>query len=388
MKRYKKIAEDFERKISGKKNSLKIAEDFYKSLVLSSTDGMIIADRKSREFKFFNPSLVKLLGYKPEELLGMKVDDLHPKESLDYVLGEFSAQAKGEKDLAENIPCLRKDGKIIYVDINSTGIKLDGKEYVLGTFREITAKKYVEEALKQSEIKYKTLYDTSFDAIMMLTREEGFFAGNPATVKMFRCKNEKEFTSRSPSDLSPKYQPDRKLSTQKAQEMIQKAMDEGSNFFEWTHKRMDGSEFFATVLLTKMEWEGRIVLQATVRDITENKQLQEDLMQAERMAAIGTMAFSVAHELRNPLGVVKTAIYNLEHYIKEQDERIIRHFCNINMKIDAANKIISDMLNFARLGKPVLASVDISKLLEEELVHVIEEVPEKIRQDQGLHPLL
>lgn len=130
-------------------------------------------------------------------------------------------------------------------------------------------------ALKASEMKFRTLYDSSRDAIMILTPEAGFLGGNAAAVKLFGCKDEETFTRCTPDDLSPEHQPDGILSTVKAQEMMAIAMEKGSHFFEWTHKRMDESQFFATVLLTRMELGGKKHLQATVRDITAQKRAAE-----------------------------------------------------------------------------------------------------------------
>ncbi|MGB2955680.1 MAG: ATP-binding protein, partial [Anaerolineales bacterium] len=82
-------------------------------------------------------------------------------------------------------------------------------------------------------------------------------------------------------DVSPEYQPDGQLSSEKAKDMIEKAMKEGSNFFEWQHMKADGKEFHATVLLTRVDLEGRELLQATVRDITKYKQAMESLLKSE-----------------------------------------------------------------------------------------------------------
>ena len=142
-------------------------------------------------------------------------------------------------------------------------------------------RKRVMATLQDSEEKYRTIYDSSKDAIMMLTPEEGFLSGNPATVEIFGCKSEKDFISRTPYDLSPQYQPDGALSSEKAEQMMAIAMEKGSHFFEWTHKRMDGEEFPTTVLLTRMELQGRRILQATVRDITEQKKAEEALRESE-----------------------------------------------------------------------------------------------------------
>ncbi len=147
--------------------------------------------------------------------------------------------------------------------------------------RDITDRHHAEEALKESEKKYKTLYDSSRDAIMIVKPEKGFINGNHATIELFSCKNEEEFINQSPASLSPEYQPDGKLSSIKALEMMAIAMEKGSHFFEWKHKKLDGKEFFATVLLNRLELYGENLLQATVRDITVYKQAEEALRASE-----------------------------------------------------------------------------------------------------------
>jgi len=147
--------------------------------------------------------------------------------------------------------------------------------------RDITARHQAEEALIESERKYKTLYDSSRDAIMIVHPEEGFINGNHATIELFSCINEEEFIEQSPASLSPEYQPDGSLSSIKAQEMMAIAMEKGSHLFEWKHKKLDGKEFFATVLLNRLELHGENLLQATVRDITVYKEAEEALRASE-----------------------------------------------------------------------------------------------------------
>ncbi len=142
---------------------------------------------------------------------------------------------------------------------------------------EFAERQRAEVSLRTSETKYQTLYDSSSDAIMLLTPQEGFFSGNPAAVALFGCRDEGEFTSYTPADLSPESQPDGAPSSAKAQQMMAIALREGSHFFEWTHKRTDGSEFPATVLLTRMELDGKVVLHAAVRDITRQKRAEETI---------------------------------------------------------------------------------------------------------------
>jgi len=164
--------------------------------------------------------------------------------------------------------------------------------------------KHAEDALRESEEKYRTLYDSSRDAIMIITPDKVFLNGNPACVKMFGCRNEDEFISLTSMALSPEYQPDGALSFEKSQKMISIAMEHGSHFFKWKHKRVDGEEFYSTVLLASMKLYGKKILQATVRDITEHKRLEAQLHMAQKMEAIGKLAGGVAHDFNNILTVI------------------------------------------------------------------------------------
>jgi PAS domain S-box-containing protein len=149
---------------------------------------------------------------------------------------------------------------------------------------EVTERTRTEEALRtlhESETRYKIIYETSADAITLTAPEKGFFAGNPAAIKMFECRDEKEFISHSPADFSPEYQPDGKLSSAKVREVEAAALKEGSHFFEWKHRTNKGREFFATVLLTRLELQNKKFLQSTVRDITKDKQAEETLRESE-----------------------------------------------------------------------------------------------------------
>lgn len=151
---------------------------------------------------------------------------------------------------------------------------------------------------RKSIMFYWALFRSSQDAIMTLEPPSWRFTlGNPAALKMFLAKSETEFASAEPWRLSPEKQPDGRLSSEKAKEMIDIAMRDGSNFFEWTHKRLDGSDFPATVLLTRVDFEGKSFLQATVRDITELKKIE--LALSEKMEILKRMnELMVGRELK------------------------------------------------------------------------------------------
>ena len=140
---------------------------------------------------------------------------------------------------------------------------------------------------EEDEARYRVLFEHSRDAIMTLAPPNWLFtSGNPATVEMFRVRDEEHFTTLGPFDLSPERQPNGRDSTEMAQEMVAVAMEKGMNFFDWTHQRFDGEVFPATVLLTRVVIDGEPQLTATVRDITERTAREEELRQMHFLSEI------------------------------------------------------------------------------------------------------
>ena len=123
---------------------------------------------------------------------------------------------------------------------------------------DITHRAQAEMALRISERKHRALFEASRDAIMTLDPESNrWTSGNSAAVKIFGVTTEAELINRRPADFSPELQPDGRISAEKAREIDHDVMANGSRFFEWKHRRLNGEEFFADVLLTRIEWEGK-----------------------------------------------------------------------------------------------------------------------------------
>ena len=139
---------------------------------------------------------------------------------------------------------------------------------------------------------------------------------------MFGAKNEEEFLSHGPRDLSPERQPDGRNSAEKAEEMIETALREGSHFFEWTHRRIDGEEFPADVLLTRMELEGKVIILATVRDVTERKRAEQTLRESETRYRALFEASPLPKWLYDPTSLAILAVNDaaVEHYGYSRDE--------------------------------------------------------------------
>jgi PAS domain S-box-containing protein len=144
--------------------SLRDSESRYRALFEGSADGIVIADGETKKFKYANPALCRMLGYTEAELLNLGVMDIHPKESVQHVMAEFEAQARGDKTLAE-LPCLRKDGSVFHADISAVKITIENRPCNVGFFRDITERKRTEAALRSGEERFRIAAETANDAI-------------------------------------------------------------------------------------------------------------------------------------------------------------------------------------------------------------------------------
>ena len=150
--------------------TLRESEERYKALFEGAAEGIIVADTETKEFKYVNPAICKTLGYTEEELGRLGVRDTHPKEDLEYVVSEFETQAQGEKTLSSSIPCLRKDGTIMYADITTAMVLINGRQCNVGFFTDITERKRIKAELENYKEKVlqaqKHTYISSMGAIV------------------------------------------------------------------------------------------------------------------------------------------------------------------------------------------------------------------------------
>ncbi len=153
--------------------------------------------------------------------------------------------------------------------------------------------------LGDSEVRYRQLFETTGDAIMLLDAH-GFLDCNQATLAMFGCRTKEDLLSKHPSEFSPPQQPDGTDSRAAADARIALAYRDGTARFEWTHRRSDGADFDADVLLARIDLQDRSILQAVVRDITARKRVERELRevqeQLEQRVQRRTAALAAANE--------------------------------------------------------------------------------------------
>jgi PAS domain S-box-containing protein len=278
---YGELAHGISSTVSRRKTeeALRVSEENYSELFNGLNDTVYVVDFDAN-FVAVNAVAVKVTGYSREELLSMGPSDIDKNLSKEQIR-DIVRRMPTDKVQVFETGHTTKDGTIISVEISSSLVTYQGKQAVLSVARDITERKKVEEKLKESEEKYKTTFESSMDALMLLD-ERGFFSCNRSTLLLFGCKSVEEFAKYHPADLSPPKQPDGLPSTQAAMNHIDRAFKTGTDSFFWIHRRVNGTIFSAEVLLTRIPLKDQNVLQATVRDITERKKAEEMLRLSEK----------------------------------------------------------------------------------------------------------
>jgi two-component system cell cycle sensor histidine kinase/response regulator CckA len=130
---------------------LEQSEARYKTLFMESADGILIAEVASKKFRYANPTICSMLGYTETELLGMSVEDIHPKTDLPVILQNFHKQSTGEIYHTHHIPCVTKSGSVIFMDISAKSTTVDGVVCNIGVFRDVTERKKIIEELNKAQ---------------------------------------------------------------------------------------------------------------------------------------------------------------------------------------------------------------------------------------------
>ncbi len=253
-------------------------------LILDSIPQRVIWKDKELTYIGCNKNAANEVGLsKPRMLIGKNDHDIVDGDSAERCRADDrQVMESGIAKMNFEEKLIRPDGEVRWLRTSKVPLRdADGGIIgIMGACEDITERKHADMILKESEERYRSLYLDNRDAIIIFSSERGFIAGNPATIRLFGCRNEKEFLGQTPTSMSPKHQPDGSLSVDKSREMISLARANGTHSFDWIHRRLDGTEFPSTVLLSRLNG-GEQLYQATVRDITESKKVERALKESE-----------------------------------------------------------------------------------------------------------
>ncbi|QPK64390.1 PAS domain S-box protein [Methylomonas sp. LL1] len=237
----------------------------------------------------FNERWAEIFGYRLEELQPFSVESwdgfVHPEDlqRANTLLAEHLAG--GSDYYSCDLRMRHRDGHWVWIADRGRVSKRtnDGKPLIIsGTHVDISAQREAEEQLRQSEQRFRKLFEDSRQPVLLV--ENGrFIDANQATLDMMAMDSLDQLLNSAPEEISPKYQPDGQLSADKVVKVIDDAIRQGSNRFEWEHIRRNGEHFIAEVMLTPIRYQEKLLIHVVWTDITERKRLEQ---QSKRFEAI------------------------------------------------------------------------------------------------------
>ncbi len=333
-----------------------------------------IVDRNGR-FVHANQRAASALGYSVDELTRKHLHEvIHPDDWSDDVLRRLQ-QGQSLDDSEEEVRFVRKDGSVMWGLVNANPVCNEAGQVVevVGVIRDITRRKEAEEALRRNEQRFRSLLAALPELILVIDAEGAYRSVNAASSEMLVAPAE-ELLGRNVHEVLPSAFADtvqttvnRTLRRHQLQKLVYPMEIAGTT--RW---------FSAKVV--PFEFDGAAATLWAIRDITERHKseeaadeaqaellqheerekrraeaelakLKDQLVRQTRLATIGQISASVAHDLRDPLGVISNAVHCLERCGPDKAEHCYRFLDIIKHEIDATNRIISNLMEMAQ-AKP------------------------------------
>ncbi|GEM_PF-3405798 len=344
------------------------------NILRSATESAITTADLDFRITYFNSKAEEFFGCSANQVVGKTIQESGLIHNFDPVRFQRTVDKIKREGVHRFETKILGESGAQFFEVRASGIwdeagQLTG--YAL-FIRDTTAQKSAEFALKESETKYRTLFDASNDAVILLDENAFSFECNPATLSLFGYTQKTEFFGQFFQQCSPACQPCGEKSMILAAEKLEKAIDEGFCRFDWTYKRLDGTCFPAEVLLSRMDYGQRMILMMVVRDITERKQVEDQLRKAKELAEAANLAKSaflanMSHEIRTPLNGILGMLTLLQNADLNHTDR--EYVQTAITSAESLLGIINKVLDFSKIeaGELVLERhvFDLEKLLQE-----------------------
>jgi len=256
-----------------------------------------------------------------------------------------------------------KDGSPTHWVVNTAPIKNEKGEIVaaMEMSLDVTQTKLLEEELKKSEKKYYAIFDNIPNPVFVLDKDTLEILDCNASVEGVYGYKKYEIIKKSFLQLFRNEEKDHYANMIKTSIVIDRAR----------HLNKNGDTLFVNIRISPSEYPGGKVFLVTTSDITRRLQTEQQLIQASKMATLGEMATGVAHELNQPLSVIKTAsrffMKKINKKEKIEDEVLFTMSEEIDSYVDRATKIINHMRQFGRKSDITLEKVQVNAVLKKAL---------------------
>jgi two-component system NtrC family sensor kinase len=339
--------------------------ELYRRVIETTSDALVITNR-DRAIAFANPAAHALFGFPDSQLIGMRVADIVPREVHEDVAERESAALVGAPQQYETV-VLRADGECRAVSVSSAPLREgDGSggettiTGVVASLRDITNERRASDAVARSEARYQRLVETAPDPIFTVDLEGCFTSVNRAF---------EDALGRTREELVGRHFTDVLSGSQKnfAQALFCDTAAGRRSQAEIRYRDARGELCTGAVTATPVVEDGDIRgCLGIIRDVTGERRMAEQLLQREKLAAVGQLVSGVAHELNNPLAGVLAFAQLLEAAPgSEEEQREAIHA--IHKEAKRAARIVSNLLLFARERDPERTRTDLNAVVVDAL---------------------
>jgi len=218
----------------------------------------------------------------------------------------------------------------------------------------------------QTEQNYRNLFDNSRHAIILTDVKEGRIVDvNQHTLELFGYSRE-QMLAMCIWDLRPDDYRDAAIRN------FKEAVKSGAGKYDNIPiLHAEGRKILVEYDALVTQFQGRQVLQSFYRDISERQRMEFSVIQSQKLAGLGQLSAGVAHELRNPLGIINSSLYYINSCVERDElnfnDSIRKHLGIIKSEVERSRRIIENLLSFSRISKAEVEPVDINQLLQNTL---------------------
>jgi PAS domain S-box-containing protein len=333
----------------------------YLAVLEQSKDNIFLLDLETRSILEANRALRELLGYTDDEMTRLTVYDfiVAPPEDVDQKIAEVVE--RGSIFLSHR-KYRSRQGRLVDVEVSANLIAYSGKQALCIVSRDIGQRLQTEKVLAASEEKYKSLIQASNDGMYLLYNRK-FEVINPKFEEMFEVTLED--VNRPDFDfIELVASRSRPLIEERNQKMLRgESLD---SKYEFTAISKSGKEIDVEASVSYIKYKDGIAVQGVIRDITERKRLEQHLIQAQKMEALGTLAGGIAHDFNNILGAI-IGYAELSLYEVPSEDPIHRNLGRILDASERARELIKQILAFSRRSQYKRKPLRVSQVASEAL---------------------